>query len=122
MAKQMGKTKVRIEARTLNLNATKVELKMIMVPCVLNVIQHHPIVQIIEQQSFDFHQSHNETLTCPNQSNQCGDQNFEINFQYKNCKHVCKKNENNGSTKYKSIYRPVTIRCKCNYNKEQSTT
>jgi hypothetical protein len=38
MVKQMGKTKVHIKARTLNLDAMKVELETTMVSCISNAI------------------------------------------------------------------------------------
>jgi hypothetical protein len=55
-----------IEMGMQNLHVVKVDLEMAMVSRVLNVIQCHPIVQIIEWRSFNFHQGYNETLTCSN--------------------------------------------------------
>jgi len=65
---------VQIEVGRHNLDATKARLDMASVSSISlafsydmsNAIQSCPIVQIIEQQPFEFHQGQNKTHACPN--------------------------------------------------------
>jgi hypothetical protein len=69
MVECLEEIEVRTEVRTLNFNVTKVGLKTTLVSCISNAILCCRIIQVIGQLSFNFQESHNEILTCPNQPN-----------------------------------------------------
>jgi hypothetical protein len=70
----MVEMQVQIEVGRYNLDATKARLEMASVSSISfafsyamsNEIQSCPIVQILEQQPFEFHKGQNKTHACPN--------------------------------------------------------